>query len=140
MKLVVDSSVIVKWLNAKDEKHLDQADLILSGCQNGLVKIYAPELSKYEVGNALMHKNMTGSQTKTALSVFYSLPIKFIELEEDEGLRILEIAEENKITYYDSAFIALAEKIKADLVTDNVKHQNKGIIKIIALENYGNNN
>ncbi len=56
--VVIDSSVTVKWINEIDEKLLDQADKVLADAQAGSIRLLAPELSKYEVGNALLKKNL----------------------------------------------------------------------------------
>lgn len=136
-KIVVDSSVIVKWLNSQDEKYLEQADKLLKDCEGNKVSLYAPELAKYEIGNAIYYKGLDLSLAKACLATLYSLPITFVSIEEDDALKILEIAGQNKATYYDAAFISLTEKINASLVTDNPKHQ-KGIkeAKVIALKDY----
>ena len=47
--LIVDSSVIVKWLNQTKEQNLEQADKILSEAREGKIQLIAPELAKYEV-------------------------------------------------------------------------------------------
>ena len=38
-KVVVDSSVIVKWINSQEEKNLDKADKLLKDCEKGLTII-----------------------------------------------------------------------------------------------------
>jgi len=136
-KVVVDSSVIVKWLNSQNEKYLTQTDKLLLDCEKGKVTLIAPELAKYEVGNALLYKEMEIAFTHASLSTLYSLPIEFISLTEEEASNSLDIARENKITYYDAVFVNLAQKIGAVLVTDNPKHQKqiKGA-KIIAIKDY----
>lgn len=136
-KVVVDSSVIVKWLNSQDEKYLKQADKILTDCEKRKVSLYAPELAKYEVGNALLFKELDPLLAKTSLSVLYSLPITFVPLSEENGIAVLEIADKNKITYYDAVFINLAKKTKAILVTANPKHLGKiADVKVVPIEHY----
>lgn len=136
-KIVVDSSVIVKWLNSQDEKYLEQADEILKDCESGKTILYSPELAKYEVGNAILYKKLDSTLTKSSLSTLYSLPIVFCSLNEGDALVTAEMAVENKITYYDSVFVNLAEKIGGILVTDNPKHQNKiKGVKVVGLKNY----
>jgi len=136
-KLVVDSSVIVKWLNSQDEKYLDQADKILKDCEKKKVVLYAPELAKYEVGNAILYKGLSESLAEISLATLYSLPISFLSLSEKAATESLRIASSLGITFYDAVFINLAKDIGALLVTDNPKHQkltNK--VKVIALKNY----
>ena len=52
--IIVDSSVVVKWLSADNEKYLSQADKLLFEVEKEKVRLYAPELAKYEVTNALL--------------------------------------------------------------------------------------
>lgn len=136
-RIVVDSSVIVKWLNSQDEKFLKQADEILKDCEIGKVVLCSPELAKYEVGNAILYKKLDNPLAKSSLSTLYSLPIIFYPLNEEDALVTEEIAVKNKITYYDAVFVNLAEKIGGTLVTDNPKHQSqiKGM-RVISLKNY----
>lgn len=136
-KIVVDSSVIVKWLNSQKEKYLEQADEILKDCEGRRIIIYTSELAKYEVGNAILYKKLNEPLTKSSLSVLYSLPIIFYPLAEESALRIVEIAAKSKITYYDAVFVNLAEEIGATLVTDNQKHQSKiKEVTVICLKDY----
>jgi len=52
--IIVDSSVVVKWLSADNEEYLTQADKLLFEVEKEKVRLYAPELAKYEVTNALL--------------------------------------------------------------------------------------
>ena len=61
-KLVVDSSVIVKWLNATDEQNLEEADQILADAIKDNVELIAPELAKYEIGNVLLLKKKLSTE------------------------------------------------------------------------------
>lgn len=77
--LVVDSSVIVKWLNKDGEKHTENADRILDDVRSGTVELIAPEFAKYEVGNVLLRgKGLTWNEAAVLLSTFYSIPIAFV--------------------------------------------------------------
>lgn len=140
-KLVVDSSIIVKWLNKQNEERLTQADAILRDAQFNKVSLLTCELAKYEVGNALLiKKQLTLKRAKNALATLYSLPITFISESEDLAKMTYNLGLKygnNKITYYDASFAALAEREKAILITDNPKHQ--GVFKeiqVVSLKNY----
>jgi len=54
MKMVVDSSVAVKWLSDEEEQYIRQADLILEHAAREKLELAAPVFMKYEVGNALI--------------------------------------------------------------------------------------
>lgn len=137
-KLVVDSSVMVKWLNQENENYLEQADRIIEDAQKGKIIILTPELAKYEVGNALLFKKkITSDKAKVLLSSFYSLPIQFIVQSQDSANETYDIANKENITYYDASFIALARQENAILVTDNIKHQGKSAkVKVKSLRDY----
>lgn len=138
MKLVVDSSVIIKWLNTTEEKNVSTANKILDDALDNKVEITVPELVKYEIGNVLFKgKNLTPQEATVILRTFHSLPITFVSESEELAEETYLQAYNNKITYYDASFISLAKLYNAKLVTDNVKHQGRSSeIKIIALKDY----
>jgi predicted nucleic acid-binding protein len=136
--IVIDSSVAVKWLNRQDEKHTIQADRILHDVQKEKVSLIMPELAKYEVGNALLYKQMPVQNAFGSLATYYSIPIQFMPQDQQQAQSAMQIAYENKVTFYDASFMALAKEHQADLITDNPKHQEKKIngLKVISLEDY----
>lgn len=136
--LVVDSSIIVKWLSQDNEKYLDTVDKILRDAQSESVILIAPELAKYEVGNVLLFsKHLTPDQAETALTQFYNLPIKFIVESKESSQATFTLAYDLRITYYDASFMSLAKQYNANLITDNIKHQGKDSnIKVITLKDY----
>jgi len=137
-KVICDSSVIVKWLSSQDELRLDKANAIIEEAEKGVIELFAPELAKYEVGNALLtRKQYPLSDAKISLATFYSLPVKFVSESAIQAEETYKIGKKAKITYYDACFISLAKILDATLVTDNPKHQSKVEgIKVIALKNY----
>lgn len=136
-QVVVDSSVTVKWINQVDEELLVQADKLLTYAQTGSISLLAPELSKYEIGNALIKKKLDLPEAYEALETVYQLPITFISETEELASQTYRIAEQEGITYYDASFIALAKQENAILITDNPKHQAKTKeVKVISLQSY----
>ena len=137
-KIVCDSSVMVKWVSSTGENYLKQADKILKDTQNNQTQLFAPELSKYEVGNALLKgKGLSPTQAMLLLGTVYSMPIEFIP----ESLELAEksylYAKKYDITYYDASFVSLTHALNATLVTDNPKHQAKVVgVKVTPLEDY----
>lgn len=136
--LVIDSSVIIKWLSKDNENHLDFVDKILEDAQNDRVVLIAPELAKYEIGNVLLYsKKLTSKQGKIALTQFYNLPIKFVSESEELAKQTYDLAFSLEVTYYDASFISLAKQYNATLVTDNIKDQGKASeVKVISLKDY----
>ena len=138
IKIVVDTSVIIKWLSRDREESLTVADRLLSDTLDGKVELLAPELSKYEVGNVLLFsKKLSASQGSIVLTQFYSLPISFIAESDDLSKETYNLASKLSITYYDAAFMSLSKQYDAILVTENIKHQGKvSNIKVKALSDY----
>ncbi len=137
--MVVDSSVAVKWVNNQNEEYLQQANAILKHAQKGKISIIMPELAKYEIGNALLNKGMNLSASKISLTIVYAIPIQFISQDLESAQESMGIAQNSNMIFYDASFIVLAKRFKADLITDNPKHQKKykgKDIKIIALKEY----
>lgn len=135
--LIVDSSVIVKWLNQTKEENLEQADEIINEAVAGKVKLFTPELAKYEVGNVLIKKGVTPTNVVSLFSILYSLPITFIAESSEIAKDTFSLAYELGITYYDASFLAVAKQYDATLVTENVKHQGKSSeVKVVALKDY----
>lgn len=137
-RIVVDSSVILKWLYRTDEKYLEQADKILQDGYTNKIFILAPELAKYEVGNVLLAaKKLEVGKAKEALEVFYSFPVQFISETIEISKSTYVIGSKFYVTYYDASFIALAKQENAILITDNPKHQQKFPgVKVVPLKDY----
>lgn len=137
-QIVVDSSVIVKWLSRENENHLAQADQILQDVQAGKVELFTSELAKFEVGNALLKsKTLSSQQAKQPLATLSHLPIEFRRLTTEQANETYALAAQYHLTYYDATFVALAKQQQAPLVTDNVKHQGKAKgVTVVSLESY----
>lgn len=137
-KIVCDSSVIVKWLSSQGELWVEQANLILVDTREGKTDLFAPELAKYEVGNALLtSKKVPSTQVKISLATLYTLPLQFVSETEKQALYTYKLGEDFEITYYDASFVSLAKLLDATLITDNPKHQAKVKgVKVVALKNY----
>lgn len=135
--VVVDTSVIVKLLSAKGEQYIEQANKILLDTKKGKISLLAPELSRYEIGNAILNKKLEMPFAQDALRIAYNLPIKLVKETYELACQTYEMSIKSNITYYDACFIALAKQENAFLVTDNIKHQGKtSEVKVIPLAKY----
>ena len=126
VKVVVDSSVIIKWLNKANESNIDEADRLMESAIKGETELLAPELSKYEIGNVLLKsKKLTYDQALISLGTAYALPITFINESYELAKQTYFYADTLDITYYDASFLAIAKEYNAILITENTKHQGK---------------
>lgn len=137
-KTVVDSSVIIKWLNTDNEQNLEQADKLLQKARDGKTELFAPELAKYEIGNVLLKgKQLTSNQAKISLGTVYALPITYVTDSQVLAHETYSLAHQLEITYYDASFMSLARQYNAVLVTENIKHQGKSEkVKVTSLQDY----
>lgn len=135
--VVVDSSVIVKWLNQDNEQYIKNADTLLGDWESGKIAIFAPELAKYEVANALLYKDLNKPAFGASLAAFYALPISYIVQTEMAAKVAGEIAREQLITFYDATFLQTAQSLGAVLVTANPKHQKSTkSVRVVPLSDY----
>ena len=137
-RIVLDTSVIIKWLNRNNEQHLAQADQLLDSVRKGEVELIAPELIKYELGNVLLKgKQLTPKEVNISLGTAYSLPINFVSESEEIAKETYTLAFSSGNTYYDASFLTLAKKYDATMVTENIKHQGKVKgIKVASLKDF----
>lgn len=137
-KVVIDTSVIIKWLSSDKEENLDEANKLLNDALDDKIELLAPELSKYEVGNSLLYsKKLSSGQAAIVLAQLYTLPINFLPESDNMAKETYNLAYTLSITYYDASFMSLAKKYNAILVTENIKHQGKSKkIKVTSLKNY----
>lgn len=135
--VVLDSSVIVKFLFSEGEDHLDHADKLLRQSSQGSVDLIAPSLAKYEVGNVIRFRKLTDAEKRASWENLSGLPITFMEMGFRDGVRSLAIAESATMTFYDAVFVELASRLHATLVTANPKHQKKlRAVRVVALGDY----
>jgi len=136
--LVIDSSVMVKWINSQNEDNLEKADQIRHDARLEKVELIAPELAKYEVGNVLLKgKQLTPQQAMTSLGTVYSLPLTYIPDSEELSQTSYSLAYKAGITYYDASFVSLANSLEASLVTANPKHQAvSGSVNVIPIQDF----
>jgi predicted nucleic acid-binding protein len=117
--VVIDTSVVAKWYRAGGaESHTQIADAFLDAHFAGRVRLVAPDLVAYELGNALAKAHHLSLASKSAhLEEFLSYDMDLVPLSADTRLRAMTIGARDGLSYYDACFVALAERLGAELVT-----------------------
>ncbi|NVM31039.1 MAG: type II toxin-antitoxin system VapC family toxin [Candidatus Helarchaeota archaeon] len=114
--IVIDASVVSRWY--LDEEWTDFAIDLRSDYQGGKLRLIAPYLLYYEVGNALrFSKDLTQADIIDALKALLKTQINIIFFDEDLIGKITEIAFLNNITVYDSSYCAIAEEYGYKFIT-----------------------
>jgi predicted nucleic acid-binding protein len=119
--IVVDASVAVKWcLPAHDEEFVPQAEEILASYRTGRELFLVPDLFWLEIGNALwkavlkqkINPEMAGRNFRTICDLKIPTIPSF-----DLVPHALRLAVTHRRTVYDSVYVALALRAKANLIT-----------------------
>jgi len=131
MKIVIDASVAVKWFNI--EEYSDEAVKLKNLHVAGIVKLIAPLHLIYEVGNSIWkNRQINNIDASNAVLYLLELEISLIPPDRKSIKRIMEIARNKNISFYDACYIELAEKYGIPLISADKKQieASKDIIKI----------
>lgn len=112
--VVVDASVVVKWLRPAGEAQVPEADAVLGAFESGRLRFLAPSLLPLEVVNAAGRKWRWPAERLDAL--VEALAGLRIELVEPRLPAVARWTAEG-LTAYDAAYVAVAEVSGALLVT-----------------------
>ncbi len=111
MEIVIDTSTIIAVITNAPEK----AELIAA---TNRVDLIAPASIHYEIGNAfsamLKRQRIDLKQAAEALAIYRSIPIRLVDVELDESLKI---ASRLNVYAYDAYLIRCAEKYHCALLT-----------------------
>lgn len=121
-KLVVDSSIIIKWFVT--EPYSSDAHRVLQEFQAGQVDLLAPDLIYAEIGNIIWKKQqfqgLSVSDAQLILTTFLKVPFIItpaVSLLTDA----YQIAATHQRTVYDSLYLALSVREGCEFVTADEK-------------------
>ena len=122
MNLVVDASVVIKWL--VKEPDTDKAEALLESCRLGKYDPLAPDLLAAEVGNVLWKRvrqgTMQASQAELLFADFNRIcPVLKPLLKLTANAFKLALAHQHSV--YDCLYVALALEAQCELVTADEK-------------------
>jgi predicted nucleic acid-binding protein len=121
-RLVIDSSVAVKWVI--DEPYSSEALRVLDGYQNGDLALLAPDLIYAEVGNVVWKKQMfqglSEAGAAAAIEAFRDVSFEITSSADllDDAYR-LAVAHQRSV--YDSVYLALGAREGCRLITADEK-------------------
>ncbi|MBI1801924.1 MAG: type II toxin-antitoxin system VapC family toxin [Chloroflexi bacterium] len=122
MQIVVDSSVVVKWLVV--EPYTPEARRILHDYQRGVLDLRAPDLIYAEVGNVVWKKHlfqgMTAADAQLIIDTFRLLTIRLTPTASllDMAYRL---AVTHRRTVYDMLYVALSLQAQCHFVSADEK-------------------
>ena len=117
-RVVVDSSVAVKWFLRESEDDVDHALELLEAHRDGDLMLAAPSHLLLETLNALRYRGADEKTLTRATSQLLDLSLEIHELPDliDSAARV---AAHHDLTLYDAAFAALANVLDAELITSD---------------------
>lgn len=105
---IVDASVILKWFLPRDAEH----DFGLAREAVANIPMKTTSLAFYEVGNVLTRMpESTPGQVRASLDALTNICGNPIELTSADFAPTAEIAAENRVTFYDASYVAIAKRV-----------------------------
>lgn len=114
--LIIDSSVAFKWFDPVEPGAADAVDL-LRAHQRDEVALIAPAHLPLEVVNALISRRVGAEDIELAVAFLADADLLIVPVDNELLVNAARIASEERIPLYDAAFIALAARLDAELVT-----------------------
>jgi predicted nucleic acid-binding protein len=116
--VVSDANIALKWFHDRGEENVEAARELLDHHRARRVLLHVLDLTFYEVGNALMRgrARATAEQTATVLGALRQICLTIKPDDHDLGLAT-ELVAEHDLTLYDAAYVAVAQRRNAPLVT-----------------------
>jgi predicted nucleic acid-binding protein len=117
---VIDASVAFKWLIPDAaEEDVPAAKALLVDHMEGRVAITVPALLYYEVANILLfgRSRPPGEEAAEALNDLFAIPLAVAAPSAGAADSALRLASQHGLSYYDAAYVALAEDLDCVLIT-----------------------
>jgi predicted nucleic acid-binding protein len=117
-KIVVDTSVLIKWFKTRGEELLAETKQLLEEIERRPIEVHVPALLLYEVGNILLLKTRLGlASLDKAVERLEGLPFLVAPPATPLLKRAHSLGREFGLTFYDASFLALAVELDCPFVT-----------------------
>lgn len=115
-QFTLDASVAAKWFNS--ESLIEEALRVRNAFAQGKIGLLAPAHMPYEVGNAIWkNKLLTRQDAAAAIKNLIDFQINLIDLTPKIAGEAMTLARESGVTFYDAAYITVADQFDAQLVS-----------------------
>lgn len=130
--VVLDTSVILKWISKEKEDHLAQAEELLVAIVQGKIQAVTIDFLLLELANVLLKaKKLPPERIEIAVKLVINLDIKMIAVSPQLIYASTVLAQKYNITLYDSIYLALAQERGTKVLTAD-----KAVAKISPLTLY----
>ena len=123
-RLLVDTSVLIKWFHTEGEAELSEARALRSAHVNGAVDVHMIDLALYEIGNVLL-RALSWNPVEVAdqlddLLAIVGPPLLILPV---WLRRAALLAYQHNLSFYDASWAAAAAELKVPLVSADRKLQ-----------------
>lgn len=115
--VVVDTSVMVKWITAWGESGLPEAAALLQEHHAGSLQLVTPVSARVEFANVMRFIGIGHEDASWFLKDLDNAGIRFVTDSLERTLLATELAFCHRLTVYDALFLALAQELDCPLVT-----------------------
>ena len=120
ISVVVDTSISVKWFLTEREENVDHALWLLELNARGQITLSAPTHMRLEMLNVLVSRKVPYPEILSAASDLQGFSLDWYEIDEALSFEAVALASAHSLTVYDAAYLALANRLDAGLVTADV--------------------
>ena len=118
LRVIADTSIVFGWFHEEGEEDVGASRMLLRSYGRGSVSLAVLDLTRLELGNAMLRGRARSTSART-IAVLDSLAIACPVLTTDiEDLRrAARLAEQQRLTFYDATYAAVARSRGAELAT-----------------------
>lgn len=117
-KVVIDASVVLKWIPGEDEESVSEARQVYKMMTGNKLEVIAPTFLLIEVLNILTKRRKAKySLVKKDIELLRSGKIRLVDLDTYNFTGITDIVYKYKITAYDALYCYLAQEKNCKLLT-----------------------
>lgn len=115
--VVVDASIAVKWFLSEREENVEHALWLLELNARTQIVLCAPSHMRLETLNALVARKVPFRDVLAAAHDLQGFSLDWHEVDEMLSFEAVALASAHSLTVYDAAYLALADRLGAGLVT-----------------------
>jgi len=117
-KIVVDTSVLIKWIKTQNEELVNEARRLLNEVETKPLDVHVPALLLYEIGNILLLiTRLDPHGLANAIGHLEALPFIVAPPATPLLSRPARLGRELSLTFYDASFLAVAVELDCPLIT-----------------------
>ena len=121
-RIVLDSSVLIKWIKERNEELIAEARSLLRGVERLDLEVNVPALALYEIGNILLLKSrLPPSSLDEALDHLEALPLVVAPPAAPLLRRAARLGRDLGLTFYDASFLALALELGCPFISADTR-------------------